>query len=692
MSLESHACDFCRRRKLKCSRETPRCDKCIWYHKECFYSPENKRVQLTKSNVQKLHTRVSILERLLARYVPNSEELEKLIGATAVAAAPNEAAAANYSPDSIDYVKEEEFLLDEVEDIDDIVWYETDDEKVISEYSGQNVTDGMSALSIESKNLKIPVYYGLASPNGLIRFLQKVDSNTKRNLLENYKPMPASSDYKVTLDIIRHEYGDYYLDNTDFHQMIFECYFTTYHQAYPLIQKSLFLKDYSKLHTKNPMQKKSLTILIYTLLALGSFCKYGDDCVVDLMYYSRVKDTLKQVDIMEYNSFYLLEALTILGNYCQKRNKPNTGWNYHGICFRMAISFGLHREIHVQKEKLDQKALQILERRRRIFWGLYVLDVGHALTLGRPTIAPSLSCININFPSIDFDHPPQTVSEGANPNLIEGFVLEMKLIKISSKIHYVMSSLEKSFMKKTTELFELNREIVKYAQGFPAYFNEDSEIAVPEWFQFRRVKIIWRYKNVQILMFRNYIWQIRPYLQNPKMFTKEVKLIKDCLKVCLDASIETIHSINEYLKHRDLNYFSSWYGIYFVFHAVLVPILLIYNLKDQYSDEEIMKFKYYINLSKDMLFKLKRFNQLTCNLVNLVEILSKGIGEETGPHLKTENDGLVNEIFHKDLTEFRYDFEKSFNDTVLDISPLNFEYYSDLNEQSVNEDLPYPFV
>lgn len=628
-NLQPNACDFCRRRKLKCSRELYNCDKCLKYGRECIYSQKNKRLSLTKVNFQRLQDRIVKLEELLGKLVTNKSELKAMLKSTRDSSASDSLSDIWGSPMT---EEEEDVLLDEVDDIDNMIWIENDKS---TDLPPPPVIDGMSALTIEHSDLKIPIYYGLSSSNGLIRYLQKTDSNTKRNILEKYKPVHNETNSRTNLDSVKHAFGEDFLDNFEFHNMLFGCYFNTYHKCYPLLHQSNFLKDYQNFTNKPSMQKNSFKLLIYAVLAMGSYCKYGDESIIDVLYYKKIKNEIKAINILEYNSFYLLEALTLIGNYCQKRNKPNTGWNFHGVCFRMAISFGLHREINIDPQKLNDKTLGILERRRRIFWGLYVLDVGHCITLGRPIVSPSLESINIGFPSIDFDYKPGGYK--IDPNLLEGFVLEMKLLKISTRINNILTSFDKSLVVKAAKLLDLNDEILEFGNNIPSYFKDYSP-EIPEWFHFRRVKVIWRYKNMQVLMFRNYIWQL-----NKHRNSNESTIFKNCVGICLQVSLDTIDDINKYLNFRDLDYFSSWYGIYFLFHAVLVPILVIYNLEDLYSREEISRFKHYIQLASDLLFKLKKYNSMTSNLINLIEILSSNIPNK---------DHLVNEIFDSTLNEF----------------------------------------
>lgn len=707
MSVQPNACDFCRRRKLKCSRVLPICDKCIKYKNPCVYSAQHRKISLTKANFQYLQRRTIILEKALARLIPERTELNHVINQVDAELGcqkrfdsepiPNNGARNEENNDSdSDYIKEEEYLINEIEEIEDMVWYEPDNDVEINDLSPTQLADLMSGLTIgNSDNSRNPIYYGISSPNGIIKFLKESDVET-RKILENFKPISTNIDYKSNLLLVKQIYGELFQDNPTFQRELFESFFNIYHKCYPILEKSSFLNDYYNLSSKSPMSKQCLKILIFTVLSIGSFCKYGDNSVIDLLYYKRVKQELKKVDIMEYNSFYLLEALTLLGNYCQKRNKPNTGFNYHGICFRMAISFGLHREVAVNTHTSspntniyqnttteEYKTLKILERRRRLFWGLYILDIGHCITLGRPSLGPLLETVNIKYPMIDFDQDTDTIDSfksELHPSVIEGFVLEGKLLKISTKINNVITRLDGNLVKRIKTLNQLNEEINEFINEMPYYFKDLSEMRVPQWFLFRRVKIIWRYKNMKILMFRSFIWQLNKRKPtSPGNETKDDtlnKLIIECIGICVKEALETIDSINNFIKVNTLNNFSAWYPIYFIYHAVLVPILLINHNNQEPSDytnnlemNDLSTYNHYIKLSQDTLLLLKPYNNnITCNLINLIEILSRNI---------RNNDLLINEIFNKDLNELNFELESINNggyisDTILDINPINF--------------------
>jgi transcriptional regulatory protein GAL4 len=61
-------------------------------------------------------------------------------------------------------------------------------------------------------------------------------------------------------------------------------------------------------------------------------------------FYRKVAGLSQESSIFEGGDLALVQALLLLSNYTQKRNRPNTGCNYVRLTVRMALSLGLHKE------------------------------------------------------------------------------------------------------------------------------------------------------------------------------------------------------------------------------------------------------------------------------------------------------------------------------------------------------------
>ncbi|CUM51826.1 uncharacterized protein AC631_03346 [Debaryomyces fabryi] len=372
---------------------------------------------------------------------------------------------------------------------------------------------------------------------------------------------------------------------------------------------------------------------------------------------------------MECGSYQLLNAFILLGNYVQKRNKPNTGWNYQGLSLRMAISLGLHKEINTTENSNSHSSrfFEARERRRRLWWGLFFFDVGLTITFGRPLHLPLLESIDIKYPLNVEDIEIENLKEGYNPHTLikpyptiyAGIQQEARLSKISYRVYSYITKVCGANVENTklkmSGLIELNSLIIAFANSLPQYFKEDDTMAakslkevcpptwfkisldgtlsIPKWFDFTRRRIIWRYKNIQILMFRSFIWESGKFFDKNEIElnyysdSKLNELLDSCMRTCYQAAKDTINSISDYVSTCEVDITSSWYATYFIFQAVLIPILLIYKSCSKAYNRDVNLWINDIEQTKKTLISLQAFNSLAKNLVETVSLLTQPIIE-----------------------------------------------------------------
>ncbi|KAF9652495.1 hypothetical protein BDM02DRAFT_3183536 [Thelephora ganbajun] len=78
-----------------------------------------------------------------------------------------------------------------------------------------------------------------------------------------------------------------------------------------------------------------------------------------------------------------------------RKHAVEGGWSYLGLVIRPAISFGLHREpTKWDSQWMEEEA----DKRRRLFWEMYALEIVHCLIPGRPSYT-SACCIDYKPPT-----------------------------------------------------------------------------------------------------------------------------------------------------------------------------------------------------------------------------------------------------------------------------------------------------
>lgn len=167
-----------------------------------------------------------------------------------------------------------------------------------------------------------------------------------------------------------------------------DSYFAIYHVSYPFVHEATFKAQFHEIIPRP--SHRSWQMLLATILALGAWCinHPSSDLHDDLYHYALSLG--EDESMFESANITFVQALVLLSNLSQKRNKPNTGSNFLGLAVRMALSLGLHRELPDWEITMLQR-----EQRRRVWWGLYIFDSGASTTFGRPILLPEREAMDV---------------------------------------------------------------------------------------------------------------------------------------------------------------------------------------------------------------------------------------------------------------------------------------------------------
>lgn len=270
---------------------------------------------------------------------------------------------------------------------DDFEWDEQDTSERLDDYLGGNtagaqntdpVPDGMASLPVGEKEAG---YLGVASGAALLRILEpkKIRRNSRS------RTHRTSSSSFTTLGLCSAPDPNRHISDA-----MIDAYFMRYHLSYPIIHEATFRAQYAEVIPQP--HGKCWQILAYTIAAIGVYTSSdtaSND--LDLELFTQARSMLS-FDHLELGNLTLVQALTLISNYQQKRDKPNSGYNYLGLAVRMATGLGLHKEFTGWKISPLQ-----MEIRRRVWWSLCVFDVGATITFSRPTVWP-YEGVEVAFP------------------------------------------------------------------------------------------------------------------------------------------------------------------------------------------------------------------------------------------------------------------------------------------------------
>uniref|UniRef100_A0A093XWE5 Regulatory protein GAL4 n=1 Tax=Talaromyces marneffei PM1 TaxID=1077442 RepID=A0A093XWE5_TALMA len=281
---------------------------------------------------------------------------------------------------------------------------------------------------------------------------------------------------------------------------------------------------------------------------------------------------------MNYHSSYPfvheMQALVLLSNYTQKRNKPNTGWNYLGLAVRMSMSLGIHKEFPGWKISLLQR-----EIRRRLWWGVFMFDSGAAKTFGRPILLPDETIMDahhvLNIHEESLTPATTTLPPEVNgPTIYSGLIAQANFHLKTN--HVYQQLLVSSPSISTAEAQELQKPMEEWSNELP-YYLKSAIPDEPDWLALMRNRLMWRDMNMRMLIYRPIVlrWATERWKATENTVEPEDEAEKECRLRCLQFARTTISCMMEYMETHMCTRLGAWYILYFLFQAVLIPIIFL---------------------------------------------------------------------------------------------------------------------
>jgi transcriptional regulatory protein GAL4 len=496
------------------------------------------------------------------------------------------------------------------EEADGFDW--TEDELI-----GNDLSDGMAALSLITQGTG---YFGVASSSGLLRALRVspwdlVDSSLDTLAASEANPdkdSPSSqSSLNPLFDIVPVDNG---LPARYVSSSLVDAYFQYYHVSYPFLHEETFRAQFNEMAPRP--RPEVWDLLLSAVLALGAWCLGGESSTVDLLFYQNAKQTITST-IMETGSLQLVQALTLLSNYAQKRNKPNTGWNFLGLAVKMAIGLGLFKEFPGWKSSPLKQ-----EMRRRAWWGLYMFDSGAAQTFGRPVNSLDIAMVDtkrvLNIEDEDLSTDSTELPKPRlTPTLYSGMIAQTELC---TKTNAMYNKLITRPSPSAREVLEMDKQIAEFQENLPSYFKEEIPIDFhyDNFLVLTRFRLIWRYKNLRIMMFRPFILQRVLSEGDTPLRLLNGPNEKQCRRECLRNAHETILSVSDFVSNYSLSNLGVWYAVFFLFQACLIPLVCACSEPDS---EHAGDWKMDIEATKAVLTGLSSENRLAARFLNVINRL-----------------------------------------------------------------------
>ncbi|KAJ5678870.1 hypothetical protein N7462_007114 [Penicillium macrosclerotiorum] len=433
----------------------------------------------------------------------------------------------------------------------------------------QSCIDGMAALSIQEER---PGYLGLASGAALLHLIQSCSGPVSSTAAQNVPSSKAQSPQPLAVNLQR---------NIPAHRIeaYVANYFNEYHTSYPLIHQGLFMAQYHEIVSR---PKYGWNVLMYIMAAIGAFMSATAPNDDDLVLYHKARSHLS-IEILEVGSLTLVQSLSLISNYLQKRDRPNSSHNYLGLAVRMAYGLGLHKD----HPSIDGNLLY-REIRRRTWWCLYIFDAGSTITFSRPLAIPSAG-LDSKLP-LNISESDLTVSAVAAPDSINAPTIYTN-VRVQSQFHLLTNHIYNRIISKPSpsakQVLEWDdKYIEKWLDLVPDYYKENAE--VPQRHALAHAIMTWRYKHFRMIIYRPYLIQkalMSTWTQSPPRgqwslgttHQSSSFYIDSACERCLKESHDTITSVHFFWENNIHTRMACWYALYFLFSATLVPIIILRN-------------------------------------------------------------------------------------------------------------------
>ncbi|KIW14048.1 hypothetical protein PV08_06829 [Exophiala spinifera] len=543
------SCRECRRRKGKCDGKMPVCSVCQRYNRHCLYD-KHSRSSLTRKHLTEVEERLEKAEALLRTFFTEAELSQMLIHGVshgpeaspqrpiAQSSLSNDAAfpgsrsalqkdttnhpsnqpvpTASPDPDQkFDFhvfdssrspASESGAAFENLPGADDdFEWDERDPSWNLGELRGggastlQNdpdsdvpkITDGMATLTTDDSHTG---FYGSVSGAALLRLIwmgnagegsddkSEFHKQRRQTMEQLMKDTPEDnslpSSWLQTQPLITRQVVDSMVD----------AYFAYYHPTFPILHQSSFRQQYSKMSGRPG--GNTFHILVNLVATLGAFVSRSGTDDTHATLFNAVKANLTIVSL-ETGSLSLVQAFAMAATYLQKRNRPNSGYNYGGIALRLATSLGLHKEFHGWQATPFKK-----EVRRRVWWSLCVLDVGATVTYGRPLNWPQVG-VETAFPLNIHEQDLEPTSTSFPPEVHETTLYTY--ITTQSQYHLrtipIYNRLISNPLPSAAELISLDDELVGgWLAGLPEFYN-DRDLPLSNEYLLGHGIARWRYRR-----------------------------------------------------------------------------------------------------------------------------------------------------------------------------------------------------
>ncbi|KAJ5137985.1 mRNA splicing factor Cwf18 [Penicillium atrosanguineum] len=270
---------------------------------------------------------------------------------------------------------------------------------------------------------------------------------------------------------------------------ILDVYFKNMHARLPFLDRSEILELHAERHQppgKTPEEQfgKFKMFMVYAIGAaiLQTTETYNSTPPSDFLLTALCFDPTLRESI----SVASVEAMVLIVIYNLRTNSNSSVWYMIGLAMRTCVDFGFHRKARYAKLNAHES-----EKRRRLFWTVYIMERHTACSLGRP--------FSIAEEEIDAELPSNLDDSIADDEMITQilkgecrtertpiptlgrFIASIQLQRIVSEINTRIYRLDKQSSSLISEIAPLMEKLEAFKINVPSLDLQDCDFVYMHW-------------------------------------------------------------------------------------------------------------------------------------------------------------------------------------------------------------------
>ncbi|KAH7001017.1 fungal-specific transcription factor domain-containing protein [Ilyonectria destructans] len=595
--VQPRACLNCQKRKSRCLLSRTGggpCSYCSRTGKTCSFVNPPDRTPLTRRNLDAAELRCLQLQSLL-------QSLHPQLNIDVAIANLDANGRSNATPIDFEDVQAQ-IETDQDQPAHEFEWHETSLPLDSGSPAGDlRIKDGMATLSTLDAG-----YLGSSSGSNLLQEIASMlpELATPSVSSEHHSNSPGTWRSRRAPENILDPPG---LASLAITGHLIDAYFLFYNVSYPILHERTFREKVASRQQRRC--KSSWNVIYFMVLAFGHWISTTDAHHEQSKYYSAARSYLS-IQMLESGTVETVQAFLLMGNYLQKIDRPNTGYNFVGIAYKMALGLGMHRETPGIEDNIGH------ERRRQLFWTVYCFDSGFNITTGRP---PNVSegVVDTRIPRNIQDKDLALISPvpGAVdcPTTLSAIIAQAQLARLANVLYHEFLLAKTANAKLEYQVAEATeRNLATWRQTLPSYFTSPD---VPTWFLGPRAVVLWKEQNLRIILWRG---STRYHSFLPSKMDAE--------KRCLEVAMQSIHDIAAFCSAYDgiLHLGIAWYATYFLFQAALVLEASYLDKENQQrSDEETAAWQVVVSEARECLVILARKSKSASRCLEVLDLIHR---------------------------------------------------------------------